>query len=307
MSNERDPLKAGSGAKLAAGPTGHVANWPPRSWPALVAWVPAGFLLLLLSGAGHGDDKPATTNPFTGKESAIQEGGVLFRQNCAGCHGTRGRGGKGPDLTDDHWQHGSRDEDLFRVIRSGVRGTTMKEMTVLVSDEKLWKIIAFVRTLARTAGDPEWQPYQKGDPVAGKKLFFDDKGKANCVKCHAVDGIGGNIGPPLSHIAAQRSPRHIMESLVLPSADIDPNFEGVVVTTARGKVITGLRVNEDNFSIQLREQETGRLLSFFKHELETIQDQKKSLMPDNLVEQITVKELHDLFAYLMTLDGRQRK
>src|SRR5437773_875263 len=95
-----------------------------------------------------------------------------------------------------------------------------------------------------------------------------------------------------------------MESLVLPSADIDPNFEGVLVMTASGRVITGIRVNEDNFSIQLRDQETGRLLSFFKRELEQIQDQKKSLMPDNLVEQITVKELHDLFAYLMTLDGR---
>jgi hypothetical protein len=58
-----------------------------------------------------------------------------------------------------------------------------------------------------------------------------------------------------------------MESLVLPSADIDPNFEGVVVLTKSGRLITGIRVNEDNFSIQLREQETGRLLSYFKHEL----------------------------------------
>jgi putative heme-binding domain-containing protein len=95
-----------------------------------------------------------------------------------------------------------------------------------------------------------------------------------------------------------------MESLVLPSADIDPNFEGVAVLTKSGRLITGIRVNEDNFSIQLRDQETGRLLSYFKHELADIQDQKKSLMPENLVEQITVKELHDLFAYLMTLDGR---
>src|SRR5262249_28116369 len=158
---------------------------------------------------------------------------------------------------------------------------------------------------ARTASDPEWQPYLVGDPRAGKKLFWDAKSKANCVKCHAVDGVGGNIGPALSDIAAQRSPKYIMESLVLPSADIDPNFEGVVVLPKSGRLITGIRVNEDNFSIQLRDQETGRLLSFFKHELAEIQDQKKSLMPENLVEQITVKELHDLFAYLMTLDGRQ--
>lgn len=305
MNNERHPLQAGGRDKPAACPTGPVNNWPPYDWSVHVALVSVVSLLLLFPGVGRGDDKPAPTNPFAGQESAIQEGGVLFRQNCVGCHGTRGRGGKGPDLTDDFWQHGSQDQDLFRVIRSGVRGTTMKEMTVLVSDEKIWKIIAFVRTLARTAGDPDWQPYLPGDPVAGKKLFFDDKNKANCIKCHAVDGTGGHVGPALSHIASQRSPRYIMEALVLPSADIDPNYEGVVVTTARGRVITGLRVNEDTFTIQLRDQETGRLLSFFKHELETIQNQQKSLMPDNLVEQITVKELHDLFAYLMTLKGRQ--
>jgi putative heme-binding domain-containing protein len=242
--------------------------------------------------------------PKPASEKDIQEGGVLFRQNCVGCHGPRARGGRGPDLTDDRWLHGSRDEDLFRVIRQGVRGTTMKELSVLISDEKLWKIIAFVRSLARTAGDPEWQPYLAGDPAAGKQLFFDDKGKANCVKCHAVDGAGGNLGPALSHIAAQRSPKHLMDSMVLPSADIDPSFETVVVMTRAGRVFTGIRVNEDNFSIQLREQETARFLSFYKHELQDIQDQKKSLMPENLVEQVTVKELHDLFAYLMTLDGR---
>lgn len=277
----------------------------PYRAPASIAVLATGTLVLLLFGSVRGGDKPVRSNPFAGDAKAIHEGSVLFRQNCVGCHGPRGRGGRGPDLTGTRWLHGSRDEDLFRVLRDGVRGTTMKEVSVLMSDDKVWKIIAFVRSLARTALDPEWQPYLKGDPVAGQKLFFDAKGKANCVKCHAVNGTGGNIGPALSHIAAQRSPKHIMESLVLPSADIDPNFEGVLVMTTAGRVITGIRVNEDNFSIQLRDQESGRLVSFFKRDLEQIQDQKKSLMPDNLVEQITVKELHDLFAYLMTLDGRQ--
>ena len=246
-------------------------------------------------------------NPFGGDDEAIAGGKTLFRQLCTGCHGGRGRGGKGPDLTDTRWLHGSGDAEVFRVVQRGVSGTTMKQLGESISDEQIWKIIAFVRTLARAAGDPEWKPYMPGDPIVGKKLFFDEKGKTACVKCHSVDGKGGKIGPPLSRIAAQRSPQYLMESIVLPSADIDPNYEGVVVVTRRGRVITGVRVNEDNFSIQLRDQETGRLYSFFKRDLDEVTKQEKSLMPENLAEQLNVKELHDLFAYVMTLDGQTGK
>jgi len=246
-------------------------------------------------------------NPFAGDEQGIKEGGKLFRQLCSGCHGARGRGGKGPDLTDTRWLHGSGDAEVFRVIQRGVRGSTMKQLGESISEEQIWKIIAFVRTRARAAGDPEWKPYMPGDPVAGKKLFFDEKGKATCVKCHSVDGKGGKVGPPLSRIAAQRSPQYLMESMVLPSADINPDYEAVVVVTKRGRVITGVRVNEDNFTIQMRDQETGRLYSFFKRNLEEVHKQEKSLMPENLAEQLTVKDLHDLFAYVMTLDGQSGK
>jgi putative heme-binding domain-containing protein len=240
-------------------------------------------------------------NPFEGDEQAIRDGAVLFRQNCVGCHGPRGRGGKGPDLTDTRWLHGSRDGDLFRVIRNGVRGTTMKGMVLVFPDDRLWKIIAFIRSLARSEDDPAWRPYLPGDAVAGKKLYFDEKGRAACVKCHALNGAGGNLGPPLSRIAAIRSRKYLMDSLVRPSADIDPNYEGVVVVTKQGRVISGLRLNEDNFSIQFRDQQTDRYYSVPKRELEEVRKQKKSLMPENLTEQLTVKELHDLFAYLMTL------
>ena len=66
-------------------------------------------------------------------------------------------------------------------------------------------------------------------------------------------------------------------------------------------MITGLRINETNFSIQLRE-ENGRFHSLFKRDLDEVKVLKKSLMPENFAELLTVKELHDLFAYLMTLE-----
>ncbi len=92
-----------------------------------------------------------------------------------------------------------------------------------------------------------------------------------------------------------------MESIVQPSKEIAPEYESVAVATKDGRVIVGLRVNETNFSIQIHE-ENGRFHSLLKRDLEELKVLKKSLMPENLAETLTVKDLHDLFAFLMTLE-----
>jgi putative heme-binding domain-containing protein len=225
----------------------------------------------------------------------------MFRGLCSGCHGGAGRGGKGPDLTDARWIHGSTDADIANVIRNGVPKTTMKKMGEALKEEQIQTLIAYIRSLARAPGETTWKPYIPGDPAAGKKLFFDPKSKAPCAKCHTIGGEGGRIGPSLDRIASRRAPEYLMESILLPSQDIAPEFEAVAVATKDGKVITGLRINETNFSIQLNE-ENGRFHSFLKRDLDEVKVLKKSLMPDNFAEVLTTRELHDLFAYLMSLE-----
>jgi putative heme-binding domain-containing protein len=109
------------------------------------------------------------------------------------------------------------------------------------------------------------------------------------------------VGPPLDHLASRRAPEFIMESILQPSKDIDPQYEAIQVVTNQGLIITGLRVNETNFSVQLRE-ENGRFHSFEKRELESVQVMKKSLMPEDIAEHLSVKELHNLFSFLLTLE-----
>jgi putative heme-binding domain-containing protein len=248
----------------------------------------------------RGDDKSAKERTAEEK-AALEEGQALFRGLCSGCHGGAGRGGKGPDLTRGKFMHGNTDEDLARVIREGVAKTTMKKLGDSLKEEQIAKLVLFIRSLARAPGEATWKPYQKGDPEAGRKLFFDEKGKAACAKCHTVGREGGRVGPPLDRIASRRSPEFIMESILEPSKDIDPAYEAVQVVTAKGTSIVGLRVNESNFDIQIRE-ENGKFHSFLKSELDSVVVLKKSLMPENLAEVLTVKELHDLFAFLMTLE-----
>jgi putative heme-binding domain-containing protein len=231
----------------------------------------------------------------------LEEGQALFRGLCTGCHGGTGRGGKGPDLTDNRWIHGSTDDDIARVIRNGVSKTTMKKLGESLKEDQIRKCITYIRSLARSPGESTWKPYIAGDPQAGRKLFFDLQGKAPCAKCHTVGGEGGRVGPALDRIASRRAPEFIMESILRPSQEIAPEYEAVAIATRDGLTITGLRINETNFSIQLRE-ENGRFHSLLKRDLEEVKVLKQSLMPENFGELLTVKELHDLFAYLMTLE-----
>lgn len=242
------------------------------------------------------------TSPATPDEEAmLADGKAMFRGLCSGCHGGAGGGGKGPNLTDDRWIHGSTDADVARVIRDGVPGTTMKKLGESLKEEQIAKIIAYVRSLARGPREGNWQPYMSGDPQLGQQLFFAEKAAIQCGKCHTVQRKGGRIGPPLDRLASRRSPQYIMESILQPSKDIDPQYEQVQVATDQGRVIKGLRINETNFSLQLVE-ENGRFHSFLKRELEQFQVLKVSLMPENVAEHLTVKQLHDLFAFLMTLE-----
>ena len=187
------------------------------------------------------------------------------------------------------------------MITNGVPNTTMKKMGDSLKPDQIRKVIAYIRSLARKSTESTWKPYIAGDPQAGRKLFFDLQGKAQCAKCHSVGGEGGRIGPALDRIASRRAPEFVMESILQPSKEIAPEYEAVIVATKNGRVITGLRVNETNFSIQLHE-ENGRFHSFLKRDLDEVKVLKKSLMPENFAEVLTVKELHDLFAYLMTLE-----
>ena len=194
---------------------------------------------------------------------ALAEGQALFRGLCSGCHGGVGRGGKGPDLTDNRWIHGSTDADISRVIENGVPNTTMKKLGDALKPDQIRKLIAYIRSLARSPGESTWKPYLPGDPQDRPKMFFDANSKVPCAKCHRVGAEGGRIGPALDRIASRRAPEFVMESILEPSKDIAPEFEAVAVATKDGRVITGLRVNETNFSIQLYE-ENGRFHSLIK-------------------------------------------
>jgi putative heme-binding domain-containing protein len=235
----------------------------------------------------------AQTNPLTSAED-VKRGNGLFQTHCSYCHGASGEGGRGADLTTGQFRRGAADADLFRNVRHGIPGSEMGP--VRATDDDVWRMVAFVKSLS--AAGP--QERAAGDPVAGKRLY---EGKGACAACHTIGEKGTNIGPELTAIGSRRGPAFLMESLVKPEADLPVNYRAVRVAPRSGEPVTGIRLNEDDISIQLRD--TGdRLRSFLKDNVREIRRDKPSLMP-SYEKSLTKKELEDLVAYLSTLRGER--
>jgi putative heme-binding domain-containing protein len=137
-----------------------------------------------------------------------------------------------------------------------------------------------------------------GDPAAGKVLF---EGKGGCQSCHSLDDKGGSFGPVLSEIGILRSPESLRLALTDPDAEIYEEYLTIVAVTNRGERVEGIKLNEDDISIQLREAD-GTPRSFLKENLKELHREERSLMP-SYAAKLSAQEIDDLVAYLRTLKG----
>jgi len=235
----------------------------------------------------------AQTNPSDIRVAEV-EGASLFQTHCSYCHGAKGEGGRGPDLTTGIYRRGGTDENLFSTIRNGIPGTEMP--VVRATDDEVWKMVAFVKRLG-SAGLNEKAP---GDPVAGKAIY---EGKGRCAGCHSLGREGGSLGPDLSDVGRRRNLAYLEESLVRPEADVPIRYRALRLTTKSGQKITGIRLNEDDISLQVRDEQDN-LRSFFKSDLGEIKYDQPALMP-SYGSIFSKKEIEDVVAYLNSLRGLQ--
>ena len=222
----------------------------------------------------------------------VTSGRALFRTNCAFCHGATAEGGRGPNLVAAPLRSGETDADIARVIREGVPGTTMPAFSEMPDDE-VSAITSYLRTLQK--GTVRKQGVS-GDAKAGQAVYA----KSGCAGCHRINGEGSIYGPDLSRIGGARSYEYLRESIIHPSADIPDDFEGVTAVRKDGKRVTGVRANEDTFTLQLRTA-AQTYASFDKKDLREVVYEKKSLMP--AYERMAASDLANLLAYLTTLRG----
>ena len=224
------------------------------------------------------------TNPFS-SEADIQQGAALFQTHCSYCHGSFGEGGRGADLTAGIYRRGGSDSELYTSVRYGIPGSEMGP--VRITDDEVWKVVAYVKRLG-SQGLLEKAP---GDASAGRQVYE----KSGCANCHSIEKAGGSLGPDLTDIGRRRGLKFLAESLIKPEADIPINYRGVQVMLKSGQTVSGIRLNYDDLSIQLRDTRDN-LRSFLRENIQDIKYDKPSLMPT--YASMNQKSLDDVIAYL---------
>jgi cytochrome c oxidase cbb3-type subunit III len=265
---------------------------------ALLVTCTAGSMMAQRRGGG-----PGPVNPFLGNEQAVREGESLYNQHCTTCHGAGGGGGEiGPAIaSSDRAAIGANDGQTFNTIKNGVPGTPMSPQRL--TDEEIWKITTYIHALRGTAIDNP----MPGDLAHGEEVFW---GKGQCGTCHMLKGKGGLTAPDLTNIAGTRKSSTITAALTkeqhhefgsggahLPTLPPDDRYLPVHVTTADGKAIDGVLLNEDSYAIQMIGNDQ-QLHLFDRAKLRRVVMDSKSLMPTDYDKRLTLAEFKDLMAFL---------
>ena len=214
------------------------------------------------------------------------DGGALFRERCADCHGADAKGVRGPDLT-RLWSAPNVDERVFQIIRNGIPGSIMPSSSA--PDAELRAIIAYLRSISTAKSEASM-----GDVANGQRLF-----DAQCASCHRINDRGGDFGPDLSRLAASQSNQVLADAIRNASASFTSGYEPVTIVTRDGQRIQGTRKAEDAFSIQIMDTHE-RLQGYMKANVREVIREKRSLMPDFGVDRLSNQDLDDVVAYLAT-------
>jgi putative heme-binding domain-containing protein len=223
----------------------------------------------------------------------VEDGGRLYRANCAICHGAQGDGIAGIDLLHNKFRRGKTDDDIANIIRTGIPGTAMPPNKF--NDFQYLTIVAYFRSMASATAATT----SNGDPARGKAIY---EGKGNCASCHRIRGVGGRSGPDLTDVGYLRLAGEIEHSIVDPDAEILGQNRQFHAVTKEGVSITGRLLDEDKYSIQILDSD-DRLLSLQRANLRgSAISIDKSAMP-SYKDRLNKQELSDLVGYLVAQKG----
>jgi putative heme-binding domain-containing protein len=252
----------------------------------------AVFLVAVAARAGIGAQVASSEHPGQYSQADIDAGSRLYSGQCQQCHGLNGDQISGIDLRRGVFRRSNSDEDLAKVITTGVPGTAMPPFAF--QPQEVTSVIAFIR-----AGfDPAGTAVRVGNAGRGRELFF---GKAQCSTCHRVNGSGPRVAPDLSEIGSVRGPAALQRSLMDPSSQMMPINRPVHIVLKDGKTINGRRLNEDTLTVQVLDDHE-QLMSIDKSTIKAMNVDTKSSMPA-FAGRLTPDEISDVIAYLLTLKG----
>jgi putative heme-binding domain-containing protein len=227
-------------------------------------------------------------------QADIAYGAQIFKAQCTPCHGENGDAIGGLNFRAGQFKRVTTDNELRNIINNGVPGTAMAAWHF--DESELAGLVAFLRSMPTF----DASTIKVGDAAHGQTLF---EGTGQCSSCHRVNGKGPRVAPDLSNIGAIRTPDLLQRTLLDPDASLLPLNRTVHAVTKDGKVITGRRLNEDTYSIQIIDPQE-HLVSLVKADLREYGFTKTSGMP-SYKDKLSSKDIADLTAYLLSLKGSQ--
>ena len=139
-----------------------------------------------------------------------------------------------------------------------------------------------------------------GNLRQGLRTFYRNN-SAQCIRCHQINGLGGQVGPDLTNIALVLSPEQLLESLVAPNVRIAPGYGTVILEMKNGESVSGVLLQETDNALELKVGEEVKTIN-----IDQIKNKEylASGMP-SMEGVLSKREIRNLMAFLMTLKGEQ--
>lgn len=231
------------------------------------------------------------TPPQTANAGELEEGKELFVEKCGFCHGPDATGGEsGPDLTRSALVAGdSAGDRIAPLVREGRAAAGMPAFTV--SEHEMTALVSFIhnqKTMLEKRGDRrgvENEDLQTGNADAGKRYF---NGAGKCATCHSPTG-------DLAGLATRLKGLKLEEKMLNPGS----GSAKVTVTTKNGATFSGRLTYRDEFTIALTDA-AGWYRSWPADAVKFAIEAPAQAHVE-LLSKYTDEDIHDLMAYLQTL------
>lgn len=134
-----------------------------------------------------------------------------------------------------------------------------------------------------------------GNPQRGAQVFKDSQ----CINCHRFGTQGEGIGPDLTTVSQRFQRKEILESVIYPNQVVSDQYASKLILTADGKTYTGIVAPAADGGTTVL-QSDGQKVALEAEQIEEIQPCKVSTMPEGLANKLSLEQIGDLFAYLMS-------
>lgn len=182
----------------------------------------------------------------------------------------------------------TRTARLLKTADAKIKARVEKLLAASIPADRTKALEDYQRVLTLTA-----------DPRRGKEVF-----KKNCATCHKVGDVGTEVGPSIADLRT-KTPEQVLTDVIMPNKAIDNNFVSYTVVTTDGLTYVGLLASDTPAGVTLKLPE-GKTQTILRTEIDVMESNGKSLMPEGVEKQIPHQDMADVIAFVKNwryLDG----